>query len=84
MKFLYSAMIGFRSGCAGSIPLSTTATVRVVAFLNPAAARAWPSRMAPWAHCRDAIGSALPAVRRPNSVRTGGTKAYSTSFIRST
>ena len=67
------------------MPLSTTAMVMLVAFLKPAAARAWPRRIAPCPHCRDASGSGpVFFVRFANSLRTGGTNAYSTSFMRAT
>jgi hypothetical protein len=39
-KFWYSEIAFFRSGCCMSIPLSTTAIVMFVAFLNPVASRA--------------------------------------------
>ena len=80
---MYSTMACFKSGCVVSMPLSMTATVIFVAFLNPVAARVTEAnRSVPPLPRGERIDAGF--LRRANSCRTGGTNAYSTSFMRAT
>ena len=83
-KFLYSRDHVLQVGMARVDAAVDDGDGDIRGVLESRGARAWPSRIAPWPHCREASGSAPAFARRANSVRTGGTNAYSTSFMRAT